>query len=109
MHAPLNSFSSTLCRDADRRREQREPLGTMASLLKPGKSPAEALLTDVSLYGCCVETGADWVRPGRCVAIGLAGGDTLDSIVRWSREGLAGLELLHPATANQLEWLALID
>jgi hypothetical protein len=74
-----------------------------------GKSPAEALLTDVSLYGCCVETTAEWLCPGRCVTIGLPGGQVLESIVRWSRPGLAGLELLHPVTADQLAWLALID
>jgi hypothetical protein len=97
------------CVDTDRRREQREPRSTLASVVMAGKAPAGALLTDVSLYGCCVETTTDWLRPGRCIAIGLAGGHSLDSIVRWSRDGLAGLELLRPVTAEQLEWLALID
>jgi len=109
MQVRLQSFSAIICSDGDRRREQREPRSTLASVVMAGKAPSEALLTDVSLFGCCVKTTADWLRPGRCVAIGLAGGHTLDSIVRWSRDGLAGLELLLPVSADQLEWLAMID
>jgi len=109
MQAPLRLHDRIVSNDTERRRDPREPRSTTASVVMAGKQPAEALLSDISTYGCCVGTAADWLRPGRCVSIGLAGGLKIDTIVRWKRDGLAGLELLHPVTADQLEWLALID
>lgn len=105
----LSKNDRVIYAEGDRRRDQREPRSARASIVMAGRPPAEALLTDISVYGCCIETAADWLRPGRCMSIGLAGGLKLESIVRWAASGLAGLELLKPATADQLEWLALID
>jgi hypothetical protein len=109
MQAPLPNHSMPIHHDVERHREQRGALGARASVGMTGHGPAEALLSDVSAFGCCVKSAADWLRPGRRIAIGLPGGETMDSIVRWSGAGLAGLELLRPAAADQPEWLALID
>ena len=42
-----------------------------AELAMAGKAPAPGELSEVSAYGCCVETRASWLRPGRFVAIAL--------------------------------------
>jgi hypothetical protein len=95
--------------EADRRREPRAAGGVSASVIMAGREPAEARLTHVSLYGCCVETSANWLRPGRFVAIALPSGSPLASIVRWTRGDLAGLELLRALPVERSDWLALID
>jgi hypothetical protein len=80
-----------------------------ANLGMAGKPEVLGELTDVSAYGCCVETRAPWLSPGRVVAIALPSGPALESIVRWTRGSLAGLELLRPIAPNRSDWLALID
>lgn len=109
MLAPLRQLSLLALDEADRRRERRKAGAVSARVIMAGREPAEARLTDVSLYGCCVETAAEWLRPGRFVAIALPSGAPLESIVRWTRGDLAGLELLRPLPADRHDWLALAD
>jgi hypothetical protein len=104
MRSPLRHLDPTAGPKPGRGCEKR-----IAHLAMAGKDLARGELTDVSAYGCCVETPATWLRPGRFVAITLPGGLALESIVRWTRGSLAGLELLRPLAANRSDWLALID
>lgn len=104
MPAPLHHLDQTSTQAPGRCREERT-----ARLGIAGKTATIGELTDVSSYGCCVETRAPWVSPGHVVAITLPSGPALESIVRWTRGSLAGLELLRPIAANRSDWLALID
>lgn len=104
MPAQLRHLDKTTLQKPDRCREERT-----ANLGMAGKPGVPGQLSDVSAYGCCVETRAPWLIPGRVVAIVLPSGPTLESIVRWTRGSLAGLELLRPIAANRSDWLALID
>jgi len=109
MPAPLRTADLTSPTELDRRRSERAERVATARLATAGKAPCEAQVTDVSLYGCCVETRADWLRPGRFVGIALGDGPALESIVRWSRDGFAGLELLRAIPGDRQDWLALIE
>lgn len=105
MQAPLRSSSI----EADRRRDPRVHGAVGARLVIAGRTPSPAHLTDVSRQGCCARTDADWLRPGRFTAIVLPGHAPLKCVVRWTRAGIAGLELLRPITDDRADWLALID
>lgn len=109
MQAPLRTLRAIPNTEDERRRDPRNPGGVSATLITAGREPHTATLTDVSRHGCCAETAADWLRPGRFAAIVLPGSAPLECIVRWTRGGLAGLELLRPVPADHSAWRALID
>jgi hypothetical protein len=109
MQTPLHTLDLVNTTNPDRRRTMRAERSAEASLSTAGRTPCDAMVTDVSHHGCCVETRADWLRPGRFVAIRLADGEPLQSIVRWSQDGFAGLELLRRIPDDRADWLALID
>jgi hypothetical protein len=108
MNAPLRTLNLVSTQGSERRRTGRAEHSATATVVMAGKTPCAAWLTDVSLHGCCVETRADWLRPGRFVAVGLGEGEALECIVRWSRGGIAGLELLRPIPQSRSDWFALI-
>lgn len=109
MQEPLRTLRMGSQDHTDRRRAPRTPSTASATLAVAGGERCDATLTDVSLYGCCVDAVADWLRPGRFVAIGLAGSKPIEAVVRWARDGAAGMELLHPLSADRQDWHALID
>lgn len=109
MPAPLRLLDVVASDDADRRRGIRIDDDACVSLGMAGRDPEQGRLTDVSPNGCCVETQATWAQPGRFVAITLAAGPSLESIVRWRRGTLAGLELLRPISAERPDWQALMS
>lgn len=57
---------------------------------------AKGSLRDVSVFGCAVQTEAEWLRTGMFVSLGLSGDWTIQAIVRWVRDGRAGVEFLRP-------------
>ena len=109
MHAPLRTLQAMAADDGNRRRDWRHPGGIGAHLLMAGRDACAATLTDVSRHGCCAQSTADWLRPGRFVAVALPDTAPLECIVRWIRGDLAGLELLRPIPADRPDWLALVD
>ena len=87
MNAPLRNFDFAGSAP-DRRREQRVGAPVKATLAVSGKAPCPAQVSDVSLYGCCVQTALECLRPGRLVAVTLEGGPAWESIVRWTGSGV---------------------
>ena len=68
-----------------------------------------AVIGDVSSHGCSVRAEAQWLRMGRFVAVTLGDDQPLQAIVRWTRDGTAGLEFLRPVSADRTEWRSLVD
>ena len=108
--ARLHSKSAADADDLERRREPRIPTRYAARLQSSRGDQEAAMLADVSLHGCCVNTSAGWLRQGSFVSVGL-GEETpmLAAIVRWVRGGAAGMEFLRPIPSDRIEWLDLID
>jgi len=111
--SPLARLHAKSCAETEadeRRREPRVPTRYSARLKSSGGAMEAAVLADVSLHGCCVSTAAGWLRQGSFVSIGL-GEDLpmLAAIVRWVREGAAGMEFLRPVPSERIEWHDLID
>lgn len=103
-HSAASEFSM-----ADRRREPRHATCFEATLEFSNGSYASALLTDVSLHGCCVRTDADTLRQGAFVSIGLGAESKMPAIVRWVRGNAAGMEFLRQVPVSRTDWHALMD
>jgi PilZ domain len=58
----------------------------------------KALIRDVSVHGCSLDTDAAWLRLGQFVSLRLSTEWTIQAIVRWSRDGRVGVEFLRPIT-----------
>lgn len=59
---------------------------------------SRALVRDVSVHGCSLETDAPWLRMGQFVSLRLSTEWTVQAIVRWVRDERAGIEFLRPIT-----------
>jgi hypothetical protein len=93
----------------DRRREPRHPARASARLSSSRGESAVAALSDVSTHGCAVSLEQPWLRSGAFVSIAIAQEQGLEAppmqaIVRWVREGSAGMEFLAPIPADRTEW-----
>lgn len=59
---------------------------------------AKGSLRDVSIFGCSVQSEAPWLRTGMFISLGLSDDWTIQAIVRWVRDGRAGVEFLRAIT-----------
>ncbi|MFM5949030.1 MAG: PilZ domain-containing protein [Novosphingobium sp.] len=53
-------------------------------------------IRDVSIFGCSLECDAPWLRTGTFVGIAITAEWTIQAVVRWIRDGRAGVEFLRP-------------
>lgn len=99
--------------DADphrnRRKVARSPAEVTASVRSSQGDEAVVRIADVSTHGCSVRGDLPWLRNGAFVAIGLGDGPALSAIVRWMRDGSAGMEFLRPVPSDRTEWQMLIN
>jgi PilZ domain len=56
----------------------------------------KAELSDVSVFGCSLQSTAEWLRIGMFVSINLTSDWSVQAVVRWARSGSAGVEFLRP-------------
>ncbi len=83
-------------RPRTRKEARREPKGVGATISAPDgdfKSPVK----DISLHGCRIVDGG-LLRMGQFVKIGVTGHRPVTGIVRWVREGYAGIEFMSPVS-----------
>lgn len=74
-----------------------------------GQSTAMTI-ANISVHGCNIAGDAAWLRLGSFVTVSLnAGGEAMQAIVRWVRDGSAGLEFLRPVPPGHAEWHELIS
>lgn len=109
MNHPLARLVAEPDTTENRRREPRYNAVydvTVTNML--GKN-APALLIDISMHGACVRSDAVWLRPGSFIKIAIAEDDRLEAVVRWVRDGSAGMEFLNPVGADREAWFALMD
>ena len=92
-----------------RRKAQRSPVASTCRIRSAFGDIARAELKDISIHGCNIDSVADWLLPGRFIAIRIDSSQPLQAIVRWARKGSAGLEFLREIPADRDEWIRLID
>ncbi len=107
--APAQDEETLVETVSDRRREPRVATHYLAKLQFSQDDSADVQLADVSMHGCCVTTDADGLRIGRFISIGIDDEPMLQAVIRWVREGSAGMEFLRPIPAERYEWHDLID
>ncbi len=93
----------------NRRREPRFATWFDAHIENARGDSAKVLLAEVSMHGCRIQADQAWLRVGGFVAIRIENGEALPAIVRWVREGAAGMEFLRPIPAEYSEWHDLMD
>lgn len=93
----------------NRRREPRFSTWFDAHIDNGRGDSAKVQLAEVSLHGCRIQSGEAWLRVGAFVAIRIERGQPLQAIVRWNREGAAGMEFLRPIPDSCSEWHDLMD
>ena len=102
----FKSSSSTSSPDKEtRRREDRVPVKANA-LMAGAKSIGRTSILDLSCHGCNLTTGDTGLHPGEFVMIRLEGTEALRGIVRWIRDGEAGIEFLRPLYQAALHYHA---
>lgn len=94
---------------ADRRREERHAVWASAVLQSTHGERADVALIDLSSHGCAVDTDASWLRAGGFVSIRRDDQPALRAIVRWVREGSAGMEFLGAIPTERREWHELLN
>lgn len=92
-----------------RRKELRYATGFDAILESSRGESAQVLLCEISMHGCRVKCDEAWLRTGAFVSIALEDEPPLQAIVRWNRDGAAGMEFLKPIPAERGEWRELLD
>jgi len=93
----------------DRRRERRFAARALASLRSSRGESADIAIIDVSTHGCAVMARDGLLRAGSFVTIGLGENPELAAIVRWVRDGTAGMEFLAPIPPDRAEWHDLME
>lgn len=106
--ARLLSISSA-GRATDRRRNTRHKASGAATITNARGDTAKVRLTDVSQHGCAVTGTFDTMRVGAFITITLGSDKPVQGIIRWLRDGSAGIEFLWPLPTGSLEWNELIN
>ena len=93
----------------DRRRGPRHAIRAKAWLQSSGGKREQVAVIDVSSHGCAVNVEAAWLRAGSFVTVGIGEAPGLRAIIRWVRDGGAGMEFLGPIPPDRGEWHDLMD
>ena len=92
-----------------RRKVARQAAWATATLRLGDGESSEVSLADISTHGLRIKGDLTWLRAGQFVSIAIEPEPALQAIVRWVRDGEAGMEFLRPIPAERAEWHALID
>ena len=92
-----------------RRKAHRRLVDATVTVLTASGDEAAARVGDASTHGCSLTVDAGWLRNGRFVTLLLDDAEPLQAIVRWVRDGRAGLEFLRPLPAGSGAWQDLAD
>ncbi|MEY4721855.1 MAG: hypothetical protein RIQ46_1580 [Pseudomonadota bacterium] len=92
-----------------RRKARRQIADAEVLVSSSNGQEAIARIGDASTHGCSLAVEAEWLRTGRFVSLLLDDAEPLQALVRWVRDGRAGLEFLRPLPPGQGAWQDLAD
>jgi hypothetical protein len=96
-----------------RRKATRAVVQVEAKITSAQGNCATVTINNVSPHGCNIKGDMSWLRIGSFVSVSLEGGQPLQAplqaIVRWLRDGSAGLEFLRPVPSDNAPWHELIN
>lgn len=94
------SVSSRTLRPQTRRVARQLAQARIAIRSNHGDS-GDATLRDVSVFGCALDSNANWLRSGMFIALILSESWSIQALVRWVRDGRAGVEFLRSISTDQ--------
>ena len=86
----------------ERRKAQRQSADCPVFVISSAGERSEARLHDISPHGCNLSSEAEWLRLGKFVTLRLDEERSLPAIVRWARDGVAGVEFLRPIPETEV-------
>ena len=92
-----------------RRKVRRSLVHVEARVTSSRGDRAAMTIGNVSMHGCNVRGDTVWLRIGSFVGVALDEGPPLQAIVRWVRDGSAGLEFMRPVAPGNRAWHDLIN
>ena len=96
-----------------RRKAVRAAVQVEARVTSSRSDKATVTINNVSPHGCNIRGDASWLRMGSFVGVSLASGQPqqapIQAIVRWLRDGSAGLEFMRPVPSDNKPWHELIN
>ena len=84
-------------------RSERRPVRLQGYVLFGDGSTHEIYLLDLSYEGCGIETAAP-VAPGQALKLSVLNRGAIDDVVRWVRDGKAGLAFTPPEAEARKHW-----
>ena len=88
------------------RRVSRRNAETIASIKSAQGGRCRARIRDVSVFGCSLVTDTDWLRSGSFITLQITTEWAIQAIVRWTREGIGGVEFLRPISEGDAATIA---
>ncbi len=92
-----------------RRSAKRANVHIEAKITSSCGEDATMTIDNVSAHGCNIGGEIGWLRIGSFVGVGLAQEKPLQALVRWVRDGSAGLEFMRPVPRDNASWHELIN
>ena len=92
-----------------RRKVSRNPADAAVMVTNAAGQSAPARIADASTHGCSLVIEMDWLKTGRFVTLLLDDAEPLPAVVRWLRDGRAGLEFLRPLPPGPGPWQDIAD
>lgn len=89
----------------ERRRTERKQVQASLTVSASDGESAPAQMNDISSLGCNLRTDATWLRLGRFVTASIGEEFSVTGVVRWSRDGVHGVEFLRPLPSAKVEEL----
>ena len=93
----------------NRRKAARTMVQVGATVSSSHGQSAAMTIANISVHGCNITGEPAWLRLGGFVTVSLPKGEPMQAIVRWVRDGSAGLEFLRPVPPGHTEWHELIS
>ena len=92
-----------------RRKAHRSSVHVEARVTSSRGDSAIMTIANASAHGCNIRGEAPWLRNGSFVGVSLEQTPMLLAIVRWVRDGSAGLEFMRPVAPGNKPWHDLIN
>ncbi len=102
--AAIDQLDSTASVPA-RRKAERLPFSGKVVIRSSMGERTVATLGNISPFGCNLVSDAEWLRCGRFISVYPARDRAIQAIVRWKRDGSAGVEFLRPIDLAEVDWL----
>ena len=87
------------------RRSERLRVTFFARCKTPAEQQCDIVIVNVTPEGCCISLNGAHMSVDQHILIRLETGETLNGMVRWMRDGQAGVQFVEFIDRNRLEYL----